>query len=201
MLDFETDVWGISKAAAQAKAAAEEKAKVETEAKAAAERAAAESAAPERAAAAMTRALAEATLQLEASKGRQAHLVKMRLPAGNGLQVPPYWKNKTGINFVATNNFVQDALQRFMVESSCTHHTSCAATRQTRVVSVERVENELLWRQYQVRKATLKKNSVRRGSLLCVWMGCGRQETLSDDEDGVPLCVSDSESESENDSD
>ena len=60
-----------------------------------------------------------------------------------GLQVPPYWKNKTGINFVATN-FVRDALQKFMVESSC-----CPATKQTRVVSVERVENEYLWQMYQ----------------------------------------------------
>ena len=80
---------------------------------------------------------------------------------GYGLQVPPYWKNKTGINFVATNNFVQDALQRFMVESSC-----CPTiTNQTRVVSVERVENERLWREYQVRKDTIKKNCVEYAQL------------------------------------
>ena len=34
------------------------------------------------------------------------------------------------------------------------------------------------------------RRSVRRGSLLCVWMWCGREETLSDDEDGVPLTPS-----------
>jgi predicted RNase H-like nuclease (RuvC/YqgF family) len=71
--------------------------------------------------------------------------------ASKGLQVPPYWKNKTGINFVATN-FVRDALQKFMVESSC-----CPATKQTRVVSVERVENESLWKMYQLRRDILKK--------------------------------------------
>ncbi len=94
---------------AQAKAwiaAAEAKAK----AKAAAEKAAGE----------MTRALAESTLQLEASKGLDTRVVHYNGENdGCGLQVPPYWKNKTGINFVATNNFVQDSLQRFMVESSC----------------------------------------------------------------------------------
>ncbi len=136
------------------------------QAKAAAEaRAAAARVAAERAAAAMARALAEAKLQLEASKGLDTRVVRYNGENdGNGLQVPPYWKNKTGINFVATNNCVQDALQRFMVESSCSL-TCCAATRKTRVVSVERVENELLWRQYQVRKGTLKKNCAEHGQL------------------------------------
>jgi hypothetical protein len=71
-------------------------------------------------------------------------------------QVPPYWKNKTGIHFVATN-FVRDALQKFMVESSCCLGT-CLASKQTRVVSVERVENESLWQMYQLRRDILKKN-------------------------------------------
>jgi hypothetical protein len=71
--------------------------------------------------------------------------------------VPPYWKNKTGIHFVATN-FVRDALQKFMVESSC-----CPATKQTRVVSVERVENESLWQRYQFSRDILKKNVAAQG--------------------------------------
>jgi hypothetical protein len=63
----------------------------------------------------------------------------------------------TGINFVDTNWLVRDALQRFMVESSCSL-PCCAATRQTRVVSVKRVENEPLWQTYQSMKKILKKN-------------------------------------------
>ena len=61
---------------------------------------------------------------------RKRELEKKDREASKGLQVPPYWKNKSGINFVATK-FVRDALQKFMVESSC-----CNATKQTRVVSV-----------------------------------------------------------------
>jgi hypothetical protein len=63
----------------------------------------------------------------------------------------------TGINFVDTNWLVRDALQRFMVESSCSL-PCCAATRQTRVVSVKHVENKPLWQRYQSMKDILKKN-------------------------------------------
>ena len=49
--NFVTDLWWISKAAAEAKAASEEKAKAEAEAKAAAEKAASQKAAAEKAAA------------------------------------------------------------------------------------------------------------------------------------------------------
>jgi hypothetical protein len=96
-------------------------------------------------AAAMARALAEATLQLETSKRLDTRVVHYIGENEGYGQVPPYWKNKTGINFVATNNFVRDALQRFMRESSCSH-MRCAATTQTiDVVSVERVESTCKW--------------------------------------------------------
>jgi hypothetical protein len=45
-----------------------------------------------------------------------------------------------------------------MVDSSC-----CPATKQTRVVSVERVENESLWQMYQLRRDILKKNVAAQG--------------------------------------
>jgi hypothetical protein len=61
---------------------------------------------------------------------RKRELEKKDREASKGLQVPPYWKNKSGIHFVATK-FVRDEIQKFMVESSC-----CNATKQTRVVSV-----------------------------------------------------------------
>jgi hypothetical protein len=54
---------------------------------------------------------------------RKKELETKEREASKGLQVPPYWKNKTGINFVATN-FVRDAVQTFMVESSCCPATS-----------------------------------------------------------------------------
>jgi hypothetical protein len=101
----------------------------------------------------------EAKLASERKKieDRKKELERKEREASKGLQVPPYWKNKTGINFVATN-FVRDALQKFMVESSC-----CLATKQTRVVSVERVENESLWQMYQLRRDILKKNVAAQG--------------------------------------
>jgi serine/threonine protein kinase len=74
-----------------------------------------------------------------------------------GFEVPPYWKNKTGIHFVATES-VRDDLQKFMVDSWC-----CPATKQTRVVSVVRVENESLWQMYQLRRDILKKNCSAQG--------------------------------------
>ena len=45
-------------------------------------------------------------------------LKKKEMEASKVLQVPLYWQNKTGIHFVTTN-FVRDALQNFMIESSC----------------------------------------------------------------------------------
>jgi serine/threonine protein kinase/ubiquitin len=84
-------------------------------------------------------------------------LKKKEMEASKVLQVPPYWKNKTGIHFAATN-FVRDALQKFMVESSC-----CPSTRQTRVVSVQRVENESLWQMYQLRRDIFKKYCAAQG--------------------------------------
>jgi hypothetical protein len=101
----------------------------------------------------------EAKLASERKKieDRKKELERKEREASKGLQVPPYWKNKTGIHFVATN-FVRDALQKFMVESSC-----CPATKQTRVVSVERVENESLWQMYQLRRDILKKNCAAHG--------------------------------------
>jgi hypothetical protein len=84
-------------------------------------------------------------------------LKKKEMEASKVLQVPPYWKNKTGIHFVATN-FVRDALQKFMVESWC-----CPATKQTRVVSVQRVENESLWQMYQLSRDILKKKIEAQG--------------------------------------
>jgi hypothetical protein len=101
----------------------------------------------------------EAKLASERKKieDRKKELERKEREASKGLQVPPYWKNKTGINFVATN-FVRDALQKFMVESSC-----CLATKQTRVVSVERVENESLWQMYQLRRDILKKTCAAQG--------------------------------------
>jgi hypothetical protein len=66
-------------------------------------------------------------------------------------QVPPSWKNKSGFHFVPTNFVLQ--IQKFMVESSC-----CAGTTErTRVVSVERVENEILWQMYKTSRDILKK--------------------------------------------
>ena len=47
--------------------------------------------------------------------------------ASKGLQVPPYWKNKTGIHRVSSR-FVRDALEKLMVESLC-----CPDTMKTRV--------------------------------------------------------------------
>ena len=41
-----------------------------------------------------------------------------------------------------------------MVESSCCTNS----TKQTKVVSVERVENESLWKMYQLRRDILKKS-------------------------------------------
>jgi hypothetical protein len=67
------------------------------------------------------------------------------------IQVPPYWKNKTGFKLVPTK-FVQNPLQNFMVADSC-----CSDTKKTRVVSVDRVENESLWRTYQLRRDIIKK--------------------------------------------
>jgi hypothetical protein len=105
----------------------------------------------------------EAQLKSEKKKieDRKRELEKKEREASKGLQVPPYWKNKSGINFVATK-FVCDALQKFMVESSCCNflpnvNPPCPATKQTRVVSVERVENESLWKMYQLRRDILKK--------------------------------------------
>ena len=83
---------------------------------------------------------------------RKKELEKEEREASKGLQVPPYWKNKTRIHFVTTK-FVRNNLQKFMVESSC-----CPATKQTRVLSVERVENESLWQMYQFRRDILKKS-------------------------------------------
>ena len=140
----------FQKEAAEAKAAAEAKVRAEADAKAAAERAAAE----------MARALAEAMqLEKDASRGldRKKVVYDNGESEGYGSQVPPYWKNKTGTNFVATNEVVRDALQKFMVDSSCSL-PGCAATRQTRVLSVKRVENEPLWQTYQSMKKILKKN-------------------------------------------
>jgi serine/threonine protein kinase len=96
----------------------------------------------------------EAKLASERKKiqDRKEELEKKEREASKGLQVPPYWRNKTGIHFVATK-FVRDDLQKFMVESSC-----CPATKQMRVVSVVRVENESLWQMYQLRRDILKKN-------------------------------------------
>jgi len=95
----------------------------------------------------------EAQLKSENKKieDRRRELEKKERQASKGLQVPPYWKNKSGINFVATK-FVRDELQKFMVESAC-----CSATKKTRVESVERVENESLWQMYQLRREILKK--------------------------------------------
>jgi hypothetical protein len=92
----------------------------------------------------------DAQLKSEKKKieGRKRELEKKEREASKGLQVPPYWKNKSGV----ATKFVRDALQKFMVESSC-----CNATKQTRVVSVERVENESLWKMYQLRRDILKK--------------------------------------------
>jgi hypothetical protein len=84
-------------------------------------------------------------------------LKKKEMETSKVLQVPPYWQNKTGIHFVTTN-FVRDALQKFMIESSC-----CTSTRQTLVVSVHRVENESLWQMYQLRRDILKKNCAAQG--------------------------------------
>jgi hypothetical protein len=101
----------------------------------------------------------EAKLASERKKieDRKKELEKRERQASKGLQVPPYWKNKTGINFVATK-FVRDALQKFMVESSC-----CSTTKQTQVVSVERVENELLWQKYQFTRNMIKKTCAAQG--------------------------------------
>ena len=54
---------------------------------------------------------------------RKMELEKKEREASKGLQVPPYWRNKTGIHFVATK-FVRDEIQKFMVESSCCNATS-----------------------------------------------------------------------------
>jgi len=95
----------------------------------------------------------EAQLKLEKKKieDLKRELEKKKREASKGLQVPPYWKNKSGFNLVATT-FVRDVLQKFMVESAC-----CSATKKTRVESVERVENESLWQKYQLCRETLKK--------------------------------------------
>jgi hypothetical protein len=45
-----------------------------------------------------------------------------------------------------------------MVESSC-----CPATKRTRVVSVERVENEFLWKMYQLRKKEIQRDCAAQG--------------------------------------
>jgi len=91
-------------------------------------------------------------LEKKKIEDRKRELEKKEREASKGLQVPPYWKNKSGINFVATK-FVRDELQKFMVESAC-----CSATKKTRVESVERVENESLWQMYQLRRDILKKS-------------------------------------------
>jgi hypothetical protein len=93
-------------------------------------------------------------------KDRKKELERKEREASKGLKVPPYWKNKTGIHFVATN-FVRDVLQKFVVDSSCT--SWCPATKQTRVVSVQRVENESLWQMHQLRRDILKKNCAAQG--------------------------------------
>jgi serine/threonine protein kinase len=95
----------------------------------------------------------EARLKSEKKKVEdwKRELEKKEREASKGLQVPAYWKNKSGVNFVSTK-FVRDELQKFMVESAC-----CSATKKTRVESVERVENESLWQMYQLRRDILKK--------------------------------------------
>jgi hypothetical protein len=66
-------------------------------------------------------------------------------------KVPSSWKNKSGFHLVPTNFVLQ--LQEFMVKSSC-----CPGfTDRTRVLSVERVENEILWRRYETAREILKK--------------------------------------------
>jgi len=54
--------------------------------------------------------------------------------------------------------YLREAIQKFMVESSC-----CPATKRTRVVSVERVENEFLWKMYQLKKKEIERDCAAQG--------------------------------------
>jgi len=89
-------------------------------------------------------------------ENRENELKKKERETSKRLQVPAHWKNKTGMHRVATE-YVRDALERFMRQSSC-----CLVTKKTRVVSVERVENEPLWHMYQEKKDFLKQSWAKQ---------------------------------------
>ena len=72
--------------------------------------------------------------------------------------VPAYWKNQTGFHCVRSS-FVQSALQQFIMDSSAACRCdNASATKNAHVVSVERVENEFLWKMYQTRRLKLQKS-------------------------------------------
>jgi hypothetical protein len=101
---------------------------------------------------------------------RKKELERKEKQASCTVRVPMYWKNKMGFHRV-TSTFARAPLEKFMVESS----VCCPATKKTKVLSVERIENENLWQMYQTRKDMLRKMvlarapSVRKLSAVTRW--------------------------------
>jgi hypothetical protein len=96
------------------------------------------------------------------------------------VSVPAYWKHKVGFHRVRTN-FVREALQNFMVESS----VCCNTTKKAQVVTVERIENEPLWQMYQEKREYLRKmlptHKFRELSTATAWQPALETKDMSKD--------------------
>jgi hypothetical protein len=67
---------------------------------------------------------------------------------GGFLRMPNWYKHRKGYN-VVDGKYVKNIVQAFLRESGC----GCVHTRRgAQVISVQRIENERLWSQYQVKK-------------------------------------------------
>jgi len=73
-------------------------------------------------------------------------------------KVPPWWSQSGGFRMKESHS-VKDALEKFMRETSG-GAASCGCSRnasKAKIVSVQRIENESLWRMYQTRREILLK--------------------------------------------